>query len=64
MKKVLVLYYSQSGQLENVVNSFSKDLISSSEIDITIKLKRYFPLTEKPLIIINAGGFSAAGFLS
>jgi sialic acid synthase SpsE/sugar phosphate isomerase/epimerase len=32
-------------------------------VDITIKLKRYFPLTEKPLIIINAGGFSAAGFL-
>lgn len=30
---------------------------------ITRNLKRFFPKTEKPVIVINAGGFSAASFL-
>lgn len=32
-------------------------------IDRTRELKRFFPKTEKPLIIINAGGFTSDGFL-
>lgn len=32
-------------------------------VDITIELKKYFPLTKKPMIVINAGGFSTSGFL-
>ncbi len=32
-------------------------------IDLTRKLKKFFPKTERPLIIINAGGFSMDGFL-
>ncbi len=33
-------------------------------VDVTRKLKPYFKRTEKPLIIINAGGFSADGFIA
>jgi sialic acid synthase SpsE/endonuclease IV len=33
-------------------------------VEITRKLKMYFPLTKKPLIITNVGGFSESGFLS
>ena len=32
-------------------------------IDITRKLKEYFPTTDKPLIITNVGGFSESAFL-
>jgi len=32
-------------------------------IDATIKLKKYFPITTRPLIITNVGGFSESGFL-
>ena len=32
-------------------------------VAITLKLKKYFPLAEKPLIITNVGGFSESGFL-
>jgi len=31
--------------------------------NITRNLKRFFPKTDKPVIVINAGGFSAASFL-
>jgi N-acetylneuraminate synthase len=31
--------------------------------DITRKLKHYFPKTEKPVIVINAGGFKTTGFI-
>ncbi|WP_017523753.1 N-acetylneuraminate synthase family protein [Pusillimonas noertemannii] len=31
--------------------------------DITRTLKQYFPKTEKPVIVINAGGFSSSAFL-
>jgi N-acetylneuraminate synthase len=31
--------------------------------DITRRLKEFFPKTEKPVIVINAGGFSTAAFL-
>ncbi|NEW60919.1 dialkylresorcinol condensing enzyme [Sulfurovum sp. bin170] len=34
MKRVLVLYYSQTGQLTNVVNSFTKPLLESSEVEV------------------------------
>ena len=33
-------------------------------VDITRKLNKYFPITTKPIIVINAGGFSEVGFLS
>lgn len=33
-------------------------------INITRDLKRFFPNTERPLIVLNAGGFSADGFLN
>lgn len=33
-------------------------------INITNKLKKYFPRVDRPLIVLNAGGFSADGFLS
>ena len=31
--------------------------------NITRELKQYFPKTDKPVIVINAGGFNASGFL-
>lgn len=31
--------------------------------DITRALKQYFPKTERPVIVINAGGFTTTGFL-
>lgn len=31
--------------------------------DITRELKNYFPKTERPVIVINAGGFNSTGFL-
>ena len=37
MKKVLVLYYSQSGQLKSVVDSFCSDLIQSDEIQVDMR---------------------------
>ena len=32
-------------------------------VDITRKLKKYFPTTDKPLIVTNVGGFSESGFM-
>ena len=32
-------------------------------IDVTRKLKKYFPKTDKPLIVTNVGGFSESAFL-
>tara|TARA_B110000008_G_C16973392_1_gene564820 strand:- start:764 stop:3010 length:2247 start_codon:yes stop_codon:yes gene_type:complete len=33
-------------------------------VNITKKLNKYFPNTSKPIIVVNAGGFSELGFLS
>ena len=46
MKKVLVVYYSQSGQLESIARNISKPLLDSAEIDVTfheIQLEKPFP---------------------
>jgi sugar phosphate isomerase/epimerase len=32
--------------------------------EVTRKLKLFFPKTERPVIVINAGGFSSAGFIA
>lgn len=52
--------------LASTVNDYR--LRSISELnrvcDITRKLKKYFPKTERPVIVLNAGGFSQNGFLS
>jgi N-acetylneuraminate synthase len=32
--------------------------------DITRELKKYFPKTERPVIVINAGGFTQTGFIA
>ena len=45
MKKVLVLYYSQSGQLRNVVESFVSKL---PDVDIKVDLKEIKPKTIYP----------------
>jgi len=37
MKKVLVLYYSQSGQIKSVVNSFCSDLVTSDDVEVTFQ---------------------------
>lgn len=31
--------------------------------DVTRALKKYFPKTDKPVIVVNAGGFNTSGFL-
>lgn len=36
----------------------------SATIDATLSLKQYFPSTEKPTLIVNAGGWSKAGFMT
>lgn len=46
MKNVLVLYYTQSGQLEEIVRNLSAPLLSSSDINLTfcdISLEKPFP---------------------
>ncbi len=37
MKKVLVIHYSQSGQLSNVVRSFIQPLVDSSAVEVTFE---------------------------
>ena len=37
MKKVLVIHYSQSGQLSNVVRSFTQPLVESSAVSVTFE---------------------------
>ena len=32
-------------------------------IDITRSLKKYFPITERPMIVANVGGFTMDGVL-
>jgi len=32
-------------------------------VDITRKIKKYFPATKRPLIVTNVGGFSSSGFV-
>ena len=46
MKKVLVIYYTQSGQLENIAQNIAKPFLDSEEIDVTfyqIQLEKPFP---------------------
>ncbi|MEW5674692.1 dialkylresorcinol condensing enzyme DarA [Flavobacterium enshiense] len=52
MKNVLVLYYTQSGQLEEIVKNIAQPLLSSSEVSVTfcdIGLEKPFPFPwDKP----------------
>ena len=52
MKNVLVLYYTQSGQLEEIVKNIAQPLLSSSEVSVTfcdIRLEQPFPFPwDKP----------------
>ena len=46
MKSVLVIYYSQSGQLESIARNIAKPLVNSDEIQVTfheILLEKPFP---------------------
>lgn len=46
MKSVLVIYYSQSGQLESIARNIAKPLVNSAEIQVTfheIQLEKPFP---------------------
>lgn len=46
MKNVLVVYYSQSGQLKEIAQNIAKPLLEDSEVDVTfheIKLQKPFP---------------------
>lgn len=46
MKNVLVIYYSQSGQLESIARNIAKPFLNSTEIQVTfheIKLEKPFP---------------------
>ncbi|MES2748220.1 MAG: dialkylresorcinol condensing enzyme DarA [Bacteroidota bacterium] len=46
MKSVLVIYYSQSGQLESIARNIAKPLLNSDEIKVTfheIQLEKPFP---------------------
>lgn len=46
MKNVLVIYYSQSGQLESIARNIAKPFLNSEEINVTfheIKLEKPFP---------------------
>ncbi len=46
MKNILVIYYSQSGQLLDIANQIAKPFLNDKEIDLTfheIKLKKPFP---------------------
>lgn len=46
MKNVLVIYYSQSGQLETIARNIAKPFLNSEEINVTfheIKLEKPFP---------------------
>lgn len=46
MKRVLVIYYSQSGQLETIARTIAKPFLGSEEIQLTfheIQLKKPFP---------------------
>ena len=46
MKNVLVVYYSQSGQLESIARNIANPLLNSAEINVTfheIQLEKPFP---------------------
>lgn len=38
MKKVLVIHYSQSGQLTDITRNFSEPLVNSNQVDVTFEL--------------------------
>jgi len=57
MKKVLVIYYSQSGQLLEITNNITKDLLADSEVDLSfynIKLEEDYPFPWKKDVFYNA----------
>lgn len=57
MKNVLVLYYTQSGQLEEIVKNLSAPLLSSSDINLTfcdISLEKPFPFPWKKAAFFDA----------
>ena len=46
MKNVLVIYYSQSGQLQSIAQSFAKPLVASNDVNVVfheIQLEKPFP---------------------
>ncbi|PHS67663.1 MAG: dialkylresorcinol condensing enzyme DarA [Flavobacterium sp.] len=57
MKKVLVVYYSQSGQLLDISKNITKELENSSEVNLSfyeIKLKKNFPFPWDKKTFFNA----------
>ena len=57
MKSVLVIYYSQSGQLESIARSIAKPLLNSDEIELTfheIQLEKPFPFPWKKEAFFDA----------
>lgn len=57
MKNVLVLYYTQSGQLGEIANSFTSPLLQNKEVNTTfceIKLKKPFPFPWNNQSFFNA----------
>ncbi|AIJ38896.1 Putative membrane spanning protein [Flavobacterium psychrophilum] len=46
MKNILVIYYSQSGQLESIARNIAKPLLNSDEVNVVfheIQLEKPFP---------------------
>ena len=43
MKKVLVLYYTQTGQIEDIINNVFKSVVNSPDIEITFEKIRPEP---------------------
>lgn len=57
MKKVLVIYYTQSGQLFDITNNITKAIAESPEVELTfyeIKLKNKFPFPWNKKDFFNA----------
>ncbi|MCF6306427.1 MAG: dialkylresorcinol condensing enzyme DarA [Flavobacteriaceae bacterium] len=57
MKKVLVVYYSQSGQLLDISKNITRELENSSEVNLSfyeIKLKKNFPFPWDKKTFFNA----------
>ena len=57
MKKVLVIYYTQSGQLLDISKNITQELEDSVEVDLSyyeIKLKKNFPFPWNKKEFFNA----------
>ena len=58
MKNVLVIYYSQSGQLESIAQNIAKPFLNSEEIKVTfheIQLEKPFPFPWDKTSFFDAG---------